>query len=97
MYKAKKHGIILLFLLANSLLFAQLKFADSKTINEFLRTKTYIVLEDVMFSDFNTAINKAAKKHWKITPYEIINLKKYEQLNKNPKYSFLIVSIGEIT
>ncbi len=97
MYKAKKHGIILLFLLANSLLFAQLKFADSKTINEFLRTKTYIVLEDIMFSDFNTAINEAAKKHWKITPYEIINLKKYEQLSKSPKHSFLIVSIGEIT
>ena len=78
-------------------LFAQLKFADAKTVNDFLKTKTYIVLEDVVFSDFNNVINEVAAKHWKITKYEIIDVATFEKINKNPNNSFLIVTIGEVT
>ncbi|MFA7401893.1 MAG: hypothetical protein GX612_09485 [Bacteroidales bacterium] len=81
----------------NISVFAQLKFADKETLASFLKTKTYIVLEDAMYSDFNNAIKGAAEKHWKITEYEIIDLESFEKLSKNPKLSFLIVSIGEAT
>jgi hypothetical protein len=94
----KKHIVlILLFVIANTFVLAQIKFADSKTINEFMKTKTYIVLEDVMFSDFNSEIETAAAKHWKITKYEIIDVTTFEKISKNTGNSFLIVTIGEVT
>lgn len=94
----KKHIVlILLFVITNTSVLAQIKFADSKTINEFMRTKTYIVLEDVMFSDFNNEIEAVAAKHWKITKYEVIDVTTFEKISKNTGNSFLIVSIGEVT
>lgn len=94
----KKHiALFLLLIMVNISLFSQLKFADSKTINDFLKTKTYIVLEDIMFADFNDVIEEVAAKHWKITKYEIIDVLTFEKINKNPNNSFLIVTIGEVT
>ncbi len=96
--KMKKYGVLFLsVILTNISLFAQLNFADTKTINDFMKTKTYIVLEDAVFSDFNTVIQDVAAKHWKITKYEIIDVAQYEKINKNPNNSFLIVTIGEVT
>lgn len=86
-----------ILLTVNISMFAQLKFADKETLSAFLKTKTYIVLEDAMYSDFNNGIEQAAEKHWKITEYEIIDLASFEKLSKNPKLSFLIVTIGEAT
>lgn len=93
----KKIIFISILLTFNISMFAQLKFADKETMSAFLKTKTYIVLEDAMYSDFNNSIEQAAEKHWKITEYEIIDLASFEKLSKNPKLSFLIVTIGEAT
>jgi len=76
---------------------AQIKTPDAQTLKAFRSSKTYIVLEDVPFSEFNSNINDAAKKHWNITSYEIIPLKEFEKLCKNPQFSFLMVVIGEYT
>ena len=75
----------------------QAKIPNAETLKAFRGSKTYIVLEDVMFSDFNSNIKDAAAKHWKITPYEIISLSQFENLCKNPQSSFLMVVIGEYT
>jgi len=76
---------------------AQAKMPNSETLKAFKASKTYIVLEDAMFSDFNSNIKDAAQKHWKITPCEIISLSKFETLCTSPQASFLMVVIGEYT
>lgn len=74
---------------------AQFKIPDEATLKAFRSSKTYIVLEDVMFSEFNSIIKDVAQKHWKITQYEIISLAKFESLSKTTNASFLMIVIGE--
>ncbi len=93
----KYYLLFILIFTVNITVVSQLKFADNNAITQFLKTKTYIVLEDAIFSDFNTAIREIAAKHWKVTPYEIIDLATFEKINKKTNLSFLIVTIGEIT
>jgi hypothetical protein len=76
---------------------AQIKTPNEETLKAFRSSKTYIVLEDVMFSEFNSTIKDIAKKHWSITSYEIISLVEFEKLCKNLQASFLMVVIGEYT
>ncbi len=76
---------------------AQIKFPSVEILNAFKKSKTYIVLEDVMFSDFNSNIKEEAKKHWKITSCEVIPLSTFEKINKQENASFLMVVIGEYT
>ena len=76
---------------------AQSKLPNAETLKAFRASKTYIVLEDEMFSDFNSNIKDVAKKHWKITQYEIISISQFENLCKNPQSSFLMVVMGEYT
>jgi hypothetical protein len=98
MNSKKKHiALTVLFTGIFCFTFAQIKTIDAGTLNSFLSTKTYIVLEDVLYSDFNANIEDAASRHWTITPYEIINLERFEKLSKNPKASFLMVVAGEYT
>ncbi|MCL2131302.1 MAG: hypothetical protein FWH36_02415 [Lentimicrobiaceae bacterium] len=86
---------LLMLLLGKS--FGQATFPSQETLQMFLQSKTYIVLEDAMFSQFNATIRDVAQKHWKITSYEVINLAKFETVCKNPQASFLMVVIGEYT
>jgi hypothetical protein len=76
---------------------AQIKTPNAETLKAFRASKTYIVLEDAMFSQFNTNIKEIAKRHWNITSYEIITLAEFEKLCKNSQASFLMVVIGEYT
>ena len=86
---------ILLFSVTTS--FSQIKIPNAETLNAFKKSKTYIVLEDVLFSDFNSNIKEEAQKHWKVTSYEIISLKEFEKINTGGQASFLMVVIGEYT
>ena len=76
---------------------AQINTPNAETLKAFKSSKTYIALEDVMFSDFNSNIKDEARKHWKITPFEVIPLSEFEKISKNAKSSFLMVVIGEYT
>jgi len=87
--------IILTSLITN--LSAQINMPSAETLKAFKSSKTYIVLEDVMFSDFNSNIKNEATKHWKATPFEVISLSEFEKISKNTKSSFLMVVIGEYT
>ncbi|MDR2408762.1 MAG: hypothetical protein LBE13_11715 [Bacteroidales bacterium] len=76
---------------------AQIKAPSAETLKTFAASKTYIVLEDVMFSDFNANIEEAAQRHWRITPFEIISLSQFEKQCRTPQASFLMVVMGEYT
>ena len=86
--------IIILFSLVSNLS-AQINTPSAEILKAFKSSKTYIVLEDVMFSDFNSNIKNEATKHWMITPFEVISLSEFEKFSKNTKSSFLMVVIGE--
>lgn len=63
-------------------------------ITKFKSTKTYIVLEGGMFSEFNSTIRQCAQACWTITPYEIISQSQYEQYCKQENCSFMMLVDG---
>ncbi len=59
-------------------------------IQVFLKSTTYVVLDQSMFgTTYNEKIKAAMEKHWKITPYEFITRAEYAQKRRDPKASFL--------
>ena len=60
-------------------------------LKAFLSSKTCVVFEEDPFSESNVQLKTAVEKDWKLTPYEFIDVEKYEKYRKNPEYSFLSV------
>jgi hypothetical protein len=58
-------------------------------INRFLKTKTFVVLEDNPLSEYNIVIQNVMQQEWKMTPYEFIKQSDFESKRTNPAYSFL--------
>ncbi len=58
----------------------------------FPSTKTLVVLDDNMFSDFNMAIKKDIKNNWSITETAFITKKEFEKKRTDPQYSFLLTT-----
>lgn len=56
-----------------------------------MESKTLVVLEPTMFSDFNIYIKKAIEDNWKITPFEFIEYKEFEEMKTDSSYSFLVL------
>lgn len=61
-------------------------------ISSLMKTTTYFVLKNDIFSDFNVALKDAAEKHWTITPYEFIYLSDFENMKKDTDKSFLMIN-----
>ena len=59
----------------------------------FLKSKTMVVYDDEMMSDFNMKIKEIMKRSWSITPVEFITSKEFEKVKHNPDLSFLLTSI----
>lgn len=72
-------------------LFAQDYIPTKDDINRFLKTKTYIVLEDNQLSEYNLVIQNVAPQEWNITPFEFISWKEFEAKRTNPAFSFLLL------
>ncbi len=86
----KKIFLISLLLFATIGLQAQNAVPTKAQIAIFLKSKTYVVLDQSMFgSTYNEKIKQAMQKHWKITNFEFITRAQYQQLRSNPKASFL--------
>ncbi len=62
---------------------------DMKTIDKFMKSTTYIVLDQHKESDYSLAITKVAEEYWKVTPYEIIDRATYREYQKDKTKSFL--------
>lgn len=71
---------------------AQVKTATQEDIDRFLKSKTYIVLEDNPFSSFNAFVEENIAATWKITPYEVISIEEFETKCGDPGSSFLLVA-----
>ncbi|MGD0343164.1 MAG: hypothetical protein ABSA76_15795, partial [Bacteroidales bacterium] len=66
----KKILFILSVLFLSVLVKAQAPFPSADEIKQFMASKTCVVVENDLFSVYNTYIKEAVKKYWNITPYE---------------------------
>ena len=62
---------------------------DQKEIDKFLKSTTYVLLDQHKESDYSLALTEAVKKHWKITKFEIIDKSTYLVYVKDKTKSFL--------
>jgi hypothetical protein len=93
-----KKLLVLIALVTGSLcLNAQLKIADKIYIDAFLKSKTYIVLDENPFSVLNSFLDSSMKVMWKITPYEVITNEQFEQKMGDTKSSFMYVSLAQFS
>ena len=89
----KKIFIIQLLLLISIVSGAQAPFPGVDEIKQFMASKTCVVLEDNPFSAYNSYIKEAVKTYWKITPYEIIDVREFNVRRLNPAYSFIVLTL----
>jgi hypothetical protein len=82
-------------LLSSSTLFAQKHLPSASDYNHFYQTKTLVVLEDNIMGEYNDKIKEAVAQNWKLTNYEFISNKEFEQKKSNANYSFLVRSTVE--
>lgn len=83
-------SIVLAFIVFSGL--AQVKTAGPEDIARFLKSKTYVVLEDDPFSAFNAFVEENMQKAWTITPFELISIETFESKCGDPSASFLLVA-----
>jgi hypothetical protein len=61
-------------------------------LQKFKNTKTLIVLEDNLLSDFNLVAKETMPMEWKITPFDFITWKDFEKKRLDPSYSFILLN-----
>jgi len=83
---------ILLFLASVLALNGQAPFPNRDEIQQFMASKTCVVLEANQFSEYNVFIREAVGTYWNITPYEIINTDEFEKRRRDPAYSFIVLT-----
>ncbi len=57
-------------------------------------TKTMVVTDENMFSDYNMSVKDNIPKDWKLTQTEYISRKKFEQKRTDHAFSFLVTTTG---
>jgi len=88
--------VSLLFICLPFVIFAQIKTPDKEKVDIFLKSKTYVVLEDNPFSAFNAFVSDGFSEVWKITPYEVISYEEFEKKMGDSRSSFLFVSQAQM-
>lgn len=71
--------------------------AKPADVSRFLSSKCFVVLDADPFSEFNAVIDDYMKQFWKLTPYEIIDAKKFANLRTHSEHSFMFISFAELT
>jgi hypothetical protein len=61
-------------------------------VKAFFNTKTMVVLPDNPLLEYNYVMREVMDQEWNITDYEFISYGKFEELRKDPQYSFLYMS-----
>lgn len=74
------------------LLTAQSYIPTREDINAFFYTKTLVVLPDNPLLEYNYIIKDVMDQEWNITEFDYISFKEFEELRKDPQYSFLYMS-----
>jgi len=83
---------ILLFLASALALNGQAPFPNRDEIQQFMASKTCVVLEANQFSAYNVYIRRAVETYWNITQYEFISVDEFERRRRDPAYSFIILT-----
>lgn len=88
-----KKTLLLIIAMLFPMLYASAQQCTPKPENydEFYKTKTLVVLDDNMFSDFNMAIKKDMDDNW---PTEVgyITRSEFEKKRSDPQYTFLLTT-----
>jgi hypothetical protein len=71
---------------------AQSYVPSQQDISAFFTTKTRVVLDDNPLSGFNAAIKTVMQQEWKVTEFEFISNKEFEDSRFDPQYSFIYMS-----
>lgn len=88
-----KKTIITLLIGLNALIaFSQSYIPTREDINAFFFTKTLVVLPDNPLLEYNYVIKEVMEQEWNITAFDYISFKQFEELRKDPQYSFLYMS-----
>lgn len=72
-------------------IFAERNLVRPEDVKAFLKSTTYVVLEENPISGYNFKIKEAVEKSWTITPYKIISSKEFETLRSDIDKSFLVL------
>lgn len=86
----RKLVVLLCLVSLSAATFADRYVARHEDIKSFLGTTTYVVLEDNPMSEYNFKIKEAVERSWKITPYEFITAKQFEEMRTDISKSFLV-------
>ncbi len=79
-----------LYLSLNLLVIAQRAYMPtSADLEDFLKSKTYVVLEASPFSDFNIEMKEIMTKIWNLTDFDFIKAAEFEKKSKDPSCSFI--------
>ncbi|NVO09694.1 MAG: hypothetical protein HXX16_07025 [Bacteroidales bacterium] len=71
--------------------FAERNLVRSEDVKAFLKSTTYVVLEDNPMSGYNFKIKDAVEKSWTITPHKFITTKEFETMRQDIDKSFLVL------
>ena len=61
-------------------------------LQQFLKSTTYVVMDDNQLSDYNIKVQDAVKKYWTITPTQFNTQSDFQKKRMSDKNSFLILS-----
>jgi len=86
----KKSILIITALFLSITFFAQQMLPTSKQVKTFMDSRTYIVQDNNLFGMYNSAIEEAAKKHWKITEHYILSKNEFQKKKHVTSASMLI-------
>jgi hypothetical protein len=88
----KKRVLGILLSLVVGVASAQSIVPNQNEIKAFFNTKTMVVLFDNPLLEYNMVIKEVMQQEWKVTKFEFISFKQFEELRKDPQYSFIYMS-----
>jgi hypothetical protein len=88
----KKNMVCILFIFSFYILTAQDYVPNKTDLARFPTTKTFVVLEDNILSEYNLIIKEVMPQEWKMTSYDFISWKEFEKQRMNSGYSFIMLN-----
>ncbi len=89
----RKLTIIAFFAIVSLVCKAQEHIPTINDYKRFVKSKTMVVLEDALMSEYNIVIKDIIQRSWDITPYEVISFEQFEELKNDPDLSFLMTTV----
>lgn len=83
---------LLILLILPQMVLSQLHLPVLEDYDKFLKTKTMVVYDDALLSDYNLKIKEIVNRSWNITPVEFITTKEFEKIKDKPELSFLLTT-----